>query len=133
LSSPCHCAYTVCTATVLRAADCDDAIRAAHIFAALALVDYADHDVTYLFGDRVGDPTADTIVDALRRRGRLTRNRSERYVWAPLSLLSLSRNIRSHPASGCGGRTVVVARAADNLKCARSAPVSQSRRRESSW
>lgn len=54
--------------------DGDDAIRAPHIVAALALVEYADRGVSYLFGDRLGDGVADTILDSVRRRGEVTRS-----------------------------------------------------------
>jgi hypothetical protein len=66
-------AHAIRLALLFALLDRDSAIRAQHIFAALALVEYADHGVTYLFSDRVGDPIADTIIDAVRRHGRLTR------------------------------------------------------------
>ncbi len=40
-------------------------IREAHLMAALAVWDYADASAEYIFGERMGDPAADRIVDAL--------------------------------------------------------------------
>ncbi len=37
-----------------------------HLNAALALWEYAERSVEYLFGDRLGDPEADAILEALR-------------------------------------------------------------------
>ncbi len=46
--------------------DCSTAIRVEHLRAALALWDYAESSVSYIFGDSFGDPVADTILSALR-------------------------------------------------------------------
>jgi hypothetical protein len=43
-----------------------DAIRAEHLLAALALWDYAERSVVYLFGDSTGDPVADDLLRLLR-------------------------------------------------------------------
>jgi hypothetical protein len=40
-------------------------IRVDHLMAALAVWDYADASAEYIFGERMGDPAADRIVDAL--------------------------------------------------------------------
>jgi len=40
-------------------------IRVEHLLAALAVWDYADASAEYIFGERMGDPAADRIVDAL--------------------------------------------------------------------
>jgi hypothetical protein len=45
-----------------------------HLKAALALWRYAEASTRWVFGDRLGDPVADTILDALRRSGELTRS-----------------------------------------------------------
>lgn len=37
-----------------------------HLKAALALWEYCEHSVRFIFGDALGDPTADTILQALR-------------------------------------------------------------------
>jgi hypothetical protein len=38
----------------------------AHLRAALSLWDYADASARYIFGDSLGDPDSDTILNALR-------------------------------------------------------------------
>jgi hypothetical protein len=48
-------------------------IRPAHLEAALAIWGYCEASVLYLFGGRLGHPMADTILEAGRRAGRLTR------------------------------------------------------------
>jgi hypothetical protein len=48
-------------------------ITLTHLKAALAVWNYCEDSVLYLFGGRLGHPLADTILDALRDRGRLTR------------------------------------------------------------
>jgi hypothetical protein len=64
--------------------DKSDVIRREHLVAALALWDYADKSIRYLFGDVTGDPLADDILLMLlgRREGA---TRTEIYNW-------LSRN-----------------------------------------
>jgi len=47
--------------------DRSDQISANHLQAALAVWDYCEASVLYLFGDRTGDPVADRIIDELRR------------------------------------------------------------------
>ncbi len=41
-------------------------IRAGHLQSALALWDYAERSAVYIFGDALGDPDADALLDALR-------------------------------------------------------------------
>jgi hypothetical protein len=48
-------------------------ITPAHLNAALAVWNYCEDSVLYLFGVRLGHPLADTILDRLRETGRLTR------------------------------------------------------------
>jgi hypothetical protein len=51
------------------------AIEIEHLRAALALWRYSEDSARYIFGDRVGDPTADEILQLLRNtRGWVTRN-----------------------------------------------------------
>jgi hypothetical protein len=55
--------------------DRSDVIGAAHLMAALALWDYAERSVRYVFGDGLGDPVADDLLRLLRScPGGLTRN-----------------------------------------------------------
>lgn len=44
-----------------------------HLNAALKLWEYCEDSVRYIFGDSLGDPVADTILDALRNQGELSR------------------------------------------------------------
>jgi hypothetical protein len=53
--------------------DRSEAIRTEYLLAALAVWRYAEQSARWLFGDAVGDPTADTILGALRRGGPLDR------------------------------------------------------------
>ena len=47
--------------------DCADEIGARHLTAALAVWRYAEASAACIFGDSLGDPTADMILDALRQ------------------------------------------------------------------
>jgi len=47
--------------------DCSDKIRVEHLRAALALWDYCAASVQLIFGESLGDPTADRILDAIKR------------------------------------------------------------------
>jgi hypothetical protein len=42
-------------------------IESAHLKAALAFWDYADRSAAFIFGDKLGNPDADAILNALRR------------------------------------------------------------------
>ena len=50
--------------------DCSEDIRLEHLNAALALWQYGEDSAAYIFGTRIGDDTADTILDALAKAGR---------------------------------------------------------------
>jgi hypothetical protein len=54
--------------------DCSRAVRLEHLRAALALWRYCEESALLVFGERLGDPTADAIVDALQHDGPLTRD-----------------------------------------------------------
>ena len=47
--------------------DCSREIRREHLEAALAVWRYCDQSVRYIFGDAIGDATADRILEAFRR------------------------------------------------------------------
>jgi hypothetical protein len=49
--------------------DCRREIDAAHLQAALALWEYSEKSTYLIFGDKTGDPIADTILDAIQRSG----------------------------------------------------------------
>lgn len=53
--------------------DLSEVIRAEHLLAALAVWKYAEASAEIIFGDAVGDPIADMILTALRRKGELSR------------------------------------------------------------
>ena len=46
--------------------DCSAVVRAEHLLAALALWDYCERSVRYVFGDHLGDPVADDLLRLLR-------------------------------------------------------------------
>jgi len=48
-------------------------VRVSHLQSAIELWAYAERSVEYIFGDALGDPTADTILQALRQHGELNR------------------------------------------------------------
>lgn len=48
--------------------DCAPEIRAEHLFAALAVWEYAEASARYIFGDTLGDPTADELLRLLLSR-----------------------------------------------------------------
>jgi hypothetical protein len=47
--------------------DCSSVIRPEHLKASLALWRYSEDSVLYIFGNKLGDTTADTILDALKK------------------------------------------------------------------
>jgi len=60
--------------SVLYAAlDRSPVVNVEHLAAALAVWSYAEQSARWIFGDAIGDPTADAIRAALRRSGELTR------------------------------------------------------------
>jgi hypothetical protein len=48
------------------ALDCSRTVEPAHLFAATALWEYCDASVDYIFGAKLGDPAADSILATLR-------------------------------------------------------------------
>jgi len=68
-------AQTMRLAMVYALLDCSPTIRREHLRAALALWQYAEASAKFVFGDAMGDPTADAILEALHRNPLgLTRN-----------------------------------------------------------
>src|SRR5262249_11618456 len=53
--------------------DCTHQIDVVHLEAAMAVWAYCEESATRIFGDSLGDPTADEILLALRRSGSMTR------------------------------------------------------------
>jgi hypothetical protein len=53
-------------ASIYAVMDCSEVIRKEHLYAALALWDYCEASARYIFGDFLGDPTADDILRSLK-------------------------------------------------------------------
>lgn len=60
-------------AVLYAAMDCSVLIEMVHLEAALAVWRYCNDSAKWIFGDRTGNPTADTIIAALRTNGEMTR------------------------------------------------------------
>jgi hypothetical protein len=65
-------AYVMRLASIYTLLDESNTINLDHLNAALALWEYTETSAAYIFGDRLGDPVADSIMSALRH-GELTR------------------------------------------------------------
>jgi len=61
-------AQTLRLAATYAVMDCSHTIERPHVEAALALWNYAEESARYIFGDKVGDPIADKIVEALQAK-----------------------------------------------------------------
>lgn len=94
-----------------------DMIRAADITSALAVWNYCERSVVYVFGDSTGDPEADRILAALRYNGPMGktdlhelfgRNISARKLDRALELLVTLSLIHSSPSQGPSGRQTMV-------------------------
>jgi hypothetical protein len=96
--------------------DLSDVVKLAHLRAALELWRYCFDSGAYIFGGRLGDPTADAILGALRTatpRG-LTRsellhdvfgrNRPAAEIGRALDVLEQSRLVRREEDRSSGGR-----------------------------
>jgi hypothetical protein len=67
-------AHTMRLAMLYALVDASPVIRAEHLSAGLALWDYAERSAAYIFGESMGDPDADRLLEALRASpGSLTR------------------------------------------------------------
>ncbi|KKK70392.1 hypothetical protein LCGC14_2924460, partial [marine sediment metagenome] len=65
-------AYTMRLACIYALMDGSRSVKAEHLTAALALWEYVERTVRFIFGDATGDPMADTILRALRAQGPMT-------------------------------------------------------------
>lgn len=63
---------------IYAALDESSVIRLPHLQAALAVWDYAEASARRIFGDRLGSPLADMILEALRTCGQMTRTQIDR-------------------------------------------------------
>jgi hypothetical protein len=66
-------AQTLRLATLYAVLDASCRIRREHLFAALAIWDYAEASALYLWGDASGDWRADAIFEELQKRSQMTR------------------------------------------------------------
>jgi len=67
-------------------------IRTCHLSAALAVWRYCDASARYIFGDAIGDPTADAILRELRQQSKgLTRNEIREFFGRNRSEAEISR------------------------------------------
>jgi hypothetical protein len=70
-------AHVMRLASIYAVLDMSCLIRAEHLQAALALWDYCEQSVRYIFGDSLGDPLADELLRVLRAAGQTGMTRSE--------------------------------------------------------
>jgi Protein of unknown function (DUF3987) len=112
-------------ATTYALMDMSAEITTDHLRAALAVWDYCEQSASVIFGDRMGDPTADTILASLAQAGEIGMSRTDitnlftRNVPAPeieRALASLQRHGRAYATSsaipGRAGRPAQVWKAA---------------------
>ena len=79
-------AQTMRLACLYALLDRSEKVRAEHLVAALALWTYCEASARWIFGDELGDPVADEILDALRvNPAGLTKNRDRRSLQSPPS------------------------------------------------
>jgi Bifunctional DNA primase/polymerase, N-terminal/Protein of unknown function (DUF3987)/Primase C terminal 1 (PriCT-1) len=101
-------------ASIYALLDRSNTIRVEHLRAALALWQYAEASVRYIFGDRVGDTLADTILDLVRSAGKdgvtrtalsnaLSRNQPADKIHASVRLLTDAGLIDQVPEKDTGG------------------------------
>ncbi len=96
--------------------DCSPVVRREHLLAALAVWEYCEASARWVFGDKLGDPTADEILRALREnRAGMTRteisalfgrNKSAGQISRALAALLEAGRVRKTvlPADDTGGR-----------------------------
>jgi hypothetical protein len=104
-------------AAIFALLDCTDTIRPEHLQAALAVWDYAEASVKYVFGDSTGDPVADQILAELRNAPQgltqteinnlFNRNLNADRIHQALNLLQDNKLVRREP-SGTKGRSAII-------------------------
>lgn len=108
-------AHTVRLALLYALLDCSPAIRAEHLDAALAFWRYASDSARWVFGDSLGDPTADEIwemaklhpdgVTRTQVSDLFSRNKKAREIDRALTaLVEAGRRERAETRSGAAGR-----------------------------
>ncbi len=112
-------AHTVRLALLYALLDCAPAIRVEHLDAALALWTYASESARWVFGDSLGDPTADEIwemakinpegVSRTQVSDLFSRNKKAREIDRALAaLVEAGRLERGEHRNGAAGRPAVV-------------------------
>ena len=104
-------------AVIYAVLDLADKVEIEHLEAALAVWDYSERSCRRLFGKSLGDPTADTLLTALKRAGKrgltktditnlFDRNKNSDEIRRALSLLVTHRLVyrSSGPSGPSGGR-----------------------------
>ncbi|MGA7698186.1 MAG: hypothetical protein WCB27_01145, partial [Thermoguttaceae bacterium] len=94
--------------------DKSDKVRVEHLRAALAVWQFAEQSARYIFGSRLGDPTADAILQALREnsegmdrtaiREYFQRNKSAEEIGRALGVLVEAGLARCERIAETGGR-----------------------------
>lgn len=103
-------------------------IKIPHLKAALAIWEYSEHSVTYIFGDSIGDPYADRILSELRQIypdgmteteiWKLFGNHGGRRIQSALKVLNNSNLVVVSRGESTGGRIPKIWRAAKKAKYA---------------
>jgi hypothetical protein len=109
-------AQTIRLALIFALLDCAEQIDVNHLRAALAVWEFCEASAAHIFGDSLGDPTADEILRALHQAGRdgmtrtairdlFGRHRTADRIGAALALLMTKGRAR-FVAGTTGGRPV---------------------------
>ena len=79
--------------------DRTDTITTEHLTAAIALWDYSERSVLYVFGDALGDPIADDLARLIRQSGSsgVTRTAISEYLGRNTSSDRINRAARAAP------------------------------------
>jgi hypothetical protein len=106
-------AQTMRLACIYALLDRSEIVRREHLLAALALWDFCDASARYIFGEALGNPVADEILDALTSspegmtrteiRNLFSRNKRAKEVGGALTLL-LDQNLAEFKKEPTGGR-----------------------------
>lgn len=88
--------------------DLSQVVRREHLLAALALWEYVEASARFIFGDALGDPVADTILDALKKSANgLTRTEISNLFDRNQSSKNIARALADLLAAGLAQRETV--------------------------
>lgn len=82
-------------------------IKKEHLLAALAVWDYCEASARYIFGDAVGDPVADSLVDALKTSGAMTRTEISNFFGRNVSSGRIQKALSALETQGIAKREPV--------------------------